>query len=365
MRLEKRVKNIYKNLGKKPDVILIKNSTEPYIDDNFFYVTGLEKGLFEGSVAVLFLDGNIDLMVSELEAETAKKADVNVRVYKNEEDLENVLKDCISSFKTIGLNFNGILHKDFCKLKDGFPDSEFLDVSESFAKTRLVKDEFEINLIKKACEIADEVMEKIPQILHDDMYEFELAAEIGYLMQKNGADKPAFDTISSFGKNTSEPHYSHGTTRLKKGDFVLCDFGACFRKYNSDITRTFVFGKASEKQKDMYETVLEAQRIGFDTVKPGSKAHEVHDAVDSFIEGTKFKGRFIHSTGHSLGLAVHDGDTKLSSDCEVELKENMVFTVEPGVYIPGFGGVRIEDNVLIKKDGVELLTKTPREIIEI
>ena len=363
--MDKRVQNIFNNLEKKPDVIIIKNSTEPYIDDNFFYVTGLEKGLFEGSAAVLFSDGNIDLIVPELELETAKKADVNIKVYKNENDFQNVLKDSISSSKNIGLNFNGISHRDFCKLKDGFPGLEFFDVSESFAITRLVKDEFEIDLIKKACEMADKVMGKVPQILHEGMYEFELAAEIDYLMQKNGVDKPAFDTISSFGKNTSEPHYSHGNTQLNNGDFVLCDFGVSFRKYKSDITRTFMFGKPGDKQKDMYATVLEAQRIGFNTIKPSLKAHEVHDAVDSFIEGTKFKGRFIHSTGHSLGLAVHDMGAKLSSDCKVELKENMVFTVEPGVYIPGFGGVRIEDDVLIKKDGIEILTKSPRQLIEI
>jgi Xaa-Pro dipeptidase len=363
--VDKRVQNIFNNLEKKPDVIIIKNSTEPYIDDNFFYVTGLEKGLFEGSAAVLFSDGNIDLIVPELELETAKKADVNIKVYKNENDFQNVLKDSISSSKNIGLNFNGISHRDFCKLKDGFPGLGFFDVSESFAITRLVKDEFEIDLIKKACEMADKVMGKVPQILHEGMYEFELAAEIDYLMQKNGVDKPAFDTISSFGKNTSEPHYSHGGTQLNNGDFVLCDFGGSFRKYKSDITRTFVFGKPSDKQKDMYETVLEAQRIGFNTIKPSLKAHEVHYAVNSFIEGTKFKGRFIHSTGHSLGLAVHDVGAKLSSDCKVELKENMVFTVEPGVYIPGFGGVRIEDDVLIKKGGIEILTKSPRQLIEI
>ena len=363
--MEKRVKNIFNNLEKKPDVVIIKNSIEPYIDDNFFYVTGLEKGLFEGSATILFPNGNIDIIVSELEAESAKKANGNIKVYKNEEDFFGIIKDSISSFKNIGLNFNGISHQDYCKFKNKYPDLEFLDISEAINRTRLVKDELEINLIKKACEISDKVMEKIPQILHEGMYEFELAAEINYLMQKNGADKAAFETISSFGKNTSEPHYSHGNIKLKNGDFVLCDFGACFKKYNSDITRTFVFGKANDKQIDMYETVQEAQRIGFDMIKPGLKAHEVHDAVDSFIESTKFKGRFIHSTGHSLGLAVHDGGARFSSTCEVELKENMVFTVEPGVYIPDFGGVRIEDDVLIKKDKVELFTKTPREIIEI
>lgn len=363
--MKNRVKNIYKNLEKKPDVILIKNSTEPYIDYNFFYVTGLEKGLFEGSAAFLFPDGSIDLIVSELESETAKKADVNIKVYKNEVDFENFLKDSISSSKNIGLNYKGISHKEFCKLKDKFSGLKLFDVSESFEKTRLVKDELEIKIIREACGITDKVMKRIQQILHEGMTEFELAAEIDYLMQKNGADKAAFETISSFGKNTSEPHYSHDATRLKKGDFVLCDFGACFRKYNSDITRTFVFGKASEKQKEMYETVLEAQRIGFEKTKSGIKASDVHNAVESYINNTKFKGRFIHSTGHPLGLSVHDGGTRLSVNYDMELKENMVFTIEPGVYLPEVGGVRIEDDILIKKDGIEILTKSPRQLIEI
>jgi Xaa-Pro dipeptidase len=145
----------------------------------------------------------------------------------------------------------------------------------------------------------------------------------------------------------------------------LFDFGARFRRYNSDITRTFVFGKAAEKQKEMHEVVLAAQEVGFETIKPGIKANEVHNAVNSFIDGGMFKGCFIHSTGHSLGLNVHDGGAGLSSDCDVELKEGMIFTVEPGVYIPGFGGVRIEDDILIKKDRIELLTKSSRDFVEI
>lgn len=363
--MEKRIKNIFNKLEKKLDAIIIKNSAEPYIDNNFFYVTGLEKGIFEGSMAILHPDGNIELLISELEAETAKKTGAKLHVYEKKEDIDILLKKNFSSLKKIGINFDGISHKDFCKLTDRFPKSKFIDVSDELAKTRLVKDEFEIELIKKSCAIADKVMKTIPSILHEGMYEYEMAAEINYLMQKNGADRPAFETISSFGKNTAEPHYSHGDTRLNKGDFALLDFGACFKRYNSDITRTFVFGKATEKQKEMYEAVLAAQEVGFETIKPGVKANEVHNAVNSFIDNGKFKGCFIHSTGHSLGLNVHDGGAGLSSDCDVELKENMVFTVEPGAYIPGFGGVRIEDNILIKKDGIELLTKSSRDFVEI
>lgn len=363
--MEKRIKNIFNNVEKIPDVILIKNSDEPFIDDNFFYVTGLADGLFESSVAVLRPDGSFDLIVSELESEIAKKAKTDIKIYRSEKEFDSMLKESISSSIVVGLNFDGISQKEFCKLKEKLLGVEFIDVSRSFDKTRLVKDELEINSIRKACGIADKVMGKIPEILHKGMHEYELAAEINYLMQKNGADKPAFETISSFGKNTAEPHYTHGAVVVKNGDFVLCDFGACFRKYNSDITRTFVFGKASDKHKEMYETVLDAQKIGFETAKVGANANEVHHAVESYIDGTKFKGRFIHSTGHSLGMAVHDGGARFSDANKFELKENMVFTIEPGVYLPGYGGVRIEDVVLIKKDKAEILTKTSRKLIEI
>jgi len=363
--LKDRVKRIFNNLEKKSEAIIIKNSDEHHIDENFFYVTGLNQGLFEGSIAILFPDGNIDLIVPELEFETAKKADVNANIYKNEKEFYNLLNNSISSFQNIGLNFKSISLRDFLKLKNKLSNADFFDISEGIEKTRLIKDQDEIKLIRKACGIADNVAKKIPELICEDLYEYELAAEISYLMQKNGADSPAFETISSFGKNSAEPHYSHGNVKLKRGDFVLCDFGASVKKYNSDITRTFVFGNATNQQKEIYETVLNAQQIAFDTIKTGLKGRDVHNAVDSFINNTKFKGRFIHSTGHSLGIAVHDGGVRLSHNSEVELKENMIFTIEPGVYIPEMGGVRIEDDVLIKKDGIELLTNSSRELIEI
>ena len=363
--MKKRIKNIFNNVEKKLDAILIKNSTHPFIDENFFYVTGLVKGIFEDSLAVLYPDGAIDLVVSELEAESASKLNVPLHIYKDKEDFDDTVKKLSSSFKNMGINYTGLSHADFCKLKDMFPKSKFTDVSEELVNTRLVKDKLEIKQIKKACSISDAVMKKIPDLLHEGMYEYEIAAEIEYHMQKLGADGPAFETISSFNKNTAEPHYSHGDAMVKNGDFALFDFGARIRKYNSDMTRTYVFGKAEKKQKEMYETVLAAQQIGFDVIKPGITGDEVHTAVRSYIDDTKFKGCFIHSTGHSLGLAVHDGSTGLSPKSNVILKENMVFTVEPGVYIPGFGGVRIEDDILVKKDGMELLTKCSREFTEI
>ena len=362
--MTKRIKTIFSHLKKPLDAILLKNGTMPFLDDNFFYATGLEHGIYEGCLAVLYSDGDLDLIVSELEAESAKNSQAHLCIYKTKEEYAALIRHLSSSLKTVGLNFTGLLHQDFEKLQEQLPQAKFFDVSETLQTARAVKDPQELQSIKKACSIADTVMGKIPDFVSDGMMESELAAEIEYNLLKQGAERPAFDIISSFQHNTAEPHYSHGYTRLKKGSFVLCDFGACFQRYNSDITRTFVYGKASEQQKSMYETVLNAQQIGFDAIRPGVKAQAVHTAVSSFIDGTIYKGRFIHSTGHGLGLAVHDGPG-FSSENSMELKENMVLTVEPGVYLPGLGGVRIEDDILIKKDGMEILTKASRKFQEL
>jgi Xaa-Pro dipeptidase len=362
--VEQRIKNIFTNCQKPVDSILLKNSSTPFIDDNFFYVSRLEQGIFEGCCAVLHQDGGLDLLVSELEAESARRANAPLHVYKTKEEYQTTLKQLINSNKTIGLNAAGLSFYDFFKLTELFPGVEFIDVSEGFSKTRLIKDDREIEYIKKACAIAEETLEEIPDPIYEGMTESELAAEINYSLERLGAEKPAFDTISSFGKNTAEPHYSHGNETLKQGDFILCDYGACYKKYNSDITRMFLFGEATDKQKEMYDVVLHAQQIAFDLIRPGITASEVHESVSAYIDSTKFKGRFIHSTGHCLGLAVHDGSGFASGNPMI-IQENMVLTVEPGVYLPGFGGVRIEDDIRVTKNGMELLTKSSRELIEL
>lgn len=362
--MKKRVRRIFDTLKSPPDVILIKNAVSPFIDLNFFYVTGLEKGIFEGCLAALYPDNNIELIVSNLEEESAKKANANIYVYKNSRDWDQLIKTKFSSMKKIGLNYFGLCYRDFSKFQKYFPKSKFIDVSENLRDTRIIKDEIELKHLRKACSIADTAMGKIPDILHEGMYEYEIAAEIDYIMQKLGAEKPAFETISSFSANTAEPHYSHGSTRLKKGDFALFDIGASVKNYNSDMTRTMVCGKANKKQKEMYSIVLDAQKKAFEMIKPNVKASDVHNRVNSYIDKTKFRGCFIHSTGHSLGLSVHDGG-RFSQDSKIITKENMVFTIEPGIYVPGFGGVRIEDDILITENGFELLTNTSRKFFEI
>jgi len=345
------------------DAIVIYNGANE--DLNFYYLTRLlEGGIFEGSFAVL-TDEGVTVITSVLEEQSAKKGNCNVLIYDSASERSTLLKNMLHGKSKIGLNYESISMSDFNKIKEAVGSREFVDISSTIGSRRMIKDEEEIKLIREAAKIASEVADIMPNFMKDGIREYELAARLGYEMFKRGAEDFAFTTIMAFGENAAEPHYLSGPRKLKRGDFVLMDFGARYHHYNSDTTRTFVFGKASEEQKEMYYTVLEAQRIGIEMIKEGVNGKDVDVKVKEYINSTKYKGRMIHSTGHGLGLAVHD-HVGLSSQRDLILKEGMVVTVEPGVYVPGFGGVRIEDDVLVKKDHAEVLTfAKKKELIEV
>ena len=365
MNIKKRIDTIFQNHQDELDAIIIKNGAEQFIDVNFFYVTGLSYGLFESSILIIFPDATLHIITTSLEKEIADQSSAIVHVFQSKHELGEILQRILIHTEKIGIHGSGLLYSDYQFLKNHLSDKQFIDVTSSIHKSRMIKDQDEIEIIRNACNIADTVMEKIVSMINENMTENDLASEIDYALQCNGAEQPAFATISSFGSHTSLPHYSHGEKTLKHGDFILCDFGARYQKYNSDMTRTFIFGAASKRQHQIHETVKQAQQKAFNIIRPGIPAKTVHDQVQRFIDGTHFKGCFIHSTGHSLGLSVHDPGVSLSSNCDVILEENMVLTVEPGIYIQGFGGVRIEDDILITKNGCERLTKTPQMLIEI
>ncbi len=356
---------IFENLKEEVDLILIYNRGEPTVDLNFFYVTNLvEGGIFEGSYAIVEPSG-VKVLTSLLEETSARKGKNEVYIFKSSAEKEELLKKIVGDAKRIGLNFTALTLKDFNDIRKILGEREYLDVSDAIMEARKIKSNGEIEIMREAARIASEVADEIPNFLHEGMREYELAARIVYEMLKRGAEDAAFTTIAAFGENAAEPHYTAGARRLKRGDFVLCDFGARYHRYNSDITRTFVFGRASEMQRDMYYTVLEAQRIGIEAIRAGVHGKDVDAKVKEFIGSTRFKGKMTHSTGHGLGLAVHD-HVGLSVMMDQVLKEGMVITVEPGIYIPGFGGVRIEDDVLVLKDGYDVLTfAKKKELIEV
>ena len=367
---KERVRKIIRKVeedGKKVDLILLKNATEPHLDLSFFYITGLEAGLFEGCALAAYPDGETRVYTSKLEEQSALKGGKRFQVttFKDRKNLAELLKKDISEGKLkIGINSNELTHKSFEDFRSVFPKAEFVDISSAIVRARMVKDEHEIIAIKESARIASKAFPKLIDSLKDGMTEYEVAAFLNSTMQHLGAQGPSFDTIVAFGENSAEPHYSHRSFKLKKGQFALFDYGAKYRRYCSDITRTVVYGKASKEQREIYDIVMEANQLGIDSSRIGTKAGDIHQKVSKFIDKTKYKGRFIHSTGHTIGLAVHDGAV-IHPGFDGIIEENMVFTIEPGIYLPGFGGVRIEDDIVVRRNKAEVLTTAPKELIEV
>jgi len=360
-----RVKRIFDNLEEDVDAIYIRNSTEPIVDLTFFYVTGIRSGLFESATAVLYPDREMEVIVPPLEETSAKGYGLNLTVVPRRAEMGEHLAKMFKGCKRIGVNSPEVSYAAVKDLEKAMPKAKLVDVSKAVMRARLVKDEVEIKAIRKACNVASRVAKEIPSFLEEGIKEVEMAAEINHRMQNYGAVEASFTTISSFGKNSAEPHYTSGGKRLKKGQFALFDYGARVGRYVSDITRTYACGKPTKKMQDMYDVVLEAQLIGVDMMVAGANGRDVHAAVEAHINATPYKDRFIHSTGHSIGLSVHDGGV-IHGLIDQPLEDGMVFTVEPGVYLPGYGGVRIEDDVVVRKGKAEVLTKAPkRELITV
>ena len=361
--MSERVKKIFSNLTRECDALVLMNGQEPMLDSSLFYACNLDSGLFEDCAAVLLPDGQAFLITSQLEESAAKKAEAEVIVYSDAQERAEALKNVLKGAQQIGVNSRSISHfsmQHLTKLKE---DSEFFDVGTALAKARMLKDAAELEKIQRACDIASEVADIIPTMITDGVTEYEVAAEIGYQMQKKGASATSFDTIAAFGQAAAEPHHTPTDYRLQKTDMSLFDFGCRVSRYCSDITRTFSPREMSAKYTKVYETVLEAQRRAIAAIRPGVISAEIDKIARDYIDAGEFKGRMIHSLGHGVGLDVHEGGS-FSPRSQIVLEENMVMTVEPGIYLPGWGGVRIEDDVLVTKNGCRLLTHAKKDLAE-
>jgi Xaa-Pro aminopeptidase len=229
-------------------------------------------------------------------------------------------------------------------------------------KLRLVKDADEIARLRAAARIADATFEHIQRLFQPEIAEWDLAMEIDFYIRRQGA-YPAFDTIAVSGERTALPHGKPTERRLQKGDFVTVDFGARLDGYCSDMTRTVVIGAASPEQRRLYTAVLDALNRAIEAIRPGVKGKQIDALARQTIESHGLGDYFVHSLGHSVGIAVHDG-AGLSFRDKKPLEAGMVLTVEPGVYVRSFGGVRLEQMVLVTPDGCELLTHAPVELRE-
>lgn len=362
--MKSRVKRIFSHVGDGVDLIAFANSTDPHVDLSFMYAAGLTDGLFEGCAVFCHPNGRADVVTSALEEESAKRSGLPLHVFRSRAEREAAYKKLLKGHRKIGLNFAEITHRAAEEIRTFAPKAKFVDVSQAVMKARLVKEPREIEYLRKAARIASQAFLDIVEDIKPGRTESDVAADLVYAMQRRGASGASFRTIVGSGPNSAEPHYTAGPRKIRKGDFIVIDFGARYNHYCSDVTRTVVVGKATTKQRDIYETVRRAQAESAKKMRPGVKARDVDTVARNLIDGSPYKGRFIHGLGHSVGLAVHDGGG-MNQASDIVLRRDMVFTNEPGIYLPGFGGVRIEDDVLITANGPRFLSTAPRELLEL
>jgi Xaa-Pro aminopeptidase len=238
---------------------------------------------------------------------------------------------------------------------------ELVPADKLIEQLRMVKDEQEVQLIEAACELVDRTYEHMLGFIKPGMTERDVALELEFFMRASGADSPSFTTIVASGYRSSLPHGAASDKVLEKGDFVTMDFGAYMNGYCSDITRTIILGEPTDRHREIYDIVLEAQLLALDKIKPGMTGQEADAIARDFITSRGYGDLFGHGLGHGLGMEVHE-EPRLSKTGKFVLEPGMIVTVEPGIYIPGFGGVRIEDDVVVTETGVRRLTKSSKQL---
>lgn len=262
----------------------------------------------------------------------------------------------------IGLEGNSLPYSEYIELKDALLDFEVYDASNEIDAFRSVKTETEIEQIIKAQAITDISYKQILNFIRPNVTEKDIAIELDYLMLKNGADDLAFDTIVASGVNTSKPHAHASQKKIEKGDLITMDFGARKNNYCSDMTRTVGVFSLSKELKTIYNIVLNAHNYALENIKAGMTCREADSFAREYITAYGYRDYFTHSLGHGVGIQIHELPN-ISYRSDMILQENMVITIEPGIYIKNFGGVRIENMAVVKKDGLQNITKSNKELL--
>ena len=280
-----------------------------------------------------------------------------------ENPFAKLLNDAIADFgvTTLGYEEDYLTVAEFMGYEKKL-NAKLVPMSEKINRLRQVKEDYELERMRKAQQITDAAFAEVLTRIECGMTEKELAAELIYCLLKNGGEGLSFEPIVVSGPNTSLPHGVPGDRRLREGDFVTMDFGVTYQGYCSDMTRTVALGYASEEMRRVYDTVLKAQLAGIAATKAGVKGKDVDAAARQVIEDAGYGPYFGHSYGHSIGMECHEMPP-CSPSAEAIMEENMVSSAEPGIYLPGKFGVRIEDMVIFKADGCENLTRSPKNLI--
>ena len=342
---------------KKADAVVVNKEV------NLHYFSG-----FRGDDTLLLVSQADALLVTDSRyTEQAAEQAPLFEVVEQKKGLFARAAECVKArgWKKLAFEGNAMLYDSFAKLGELLGAEAALDVPVHLDELRQVKDAEEIARMKKAAAIGDEAFSDIVKFIRPGISEREVAARLETTMRALGSERPAFTTIVASGARGSLPHGVSTEKLIVSGEFVTMDYGAVYEGYHSDMTRTVCVGRASEEQRSLYQTVLDAQEFGVSLVKPGASGKAIDGAVRQRLTDAGYGEYFGHGLGHSLGLEIHE-EPRLSkqSACE-HLLPGMFVTVEPGVYLPGKGGLRIEDTVLVTETGGEILTTSSKKLIEI
>ena len=332
------------------DAYIVSNET------NIYYYTGT----ISGGVLVLSHESEPVLLVPRLNLAIAQAQALGCEITPYTlRDLFDKVVEKLAAPESVG--FDAVTLDFYLKLQERFDDIKLCASPDLVWNMRRVKDSSEQKLMTKAGELADVGMEAIRNHLEIGMREHEIAAEACYAMMRGGAEGIAFDFIVASGPRSAYPHAGVTDRGIRKGDFVKVDMGATYKGYRSDLTRTFIVGEPSEKQAEMYDAVLRANEEALPEIRDGAKGSDVDKVARGVIEEAGYGEYFVHALGHGVGLEVHEPPSLSETSGDI-LKTGNVVTDEPGIYIPGFGGVRIEDTVLITASGPATLTRFDKDL---
>lgn len=329
---------------------------------NMRYLSG-----FTGAAGYLFLTEDRKVILTDsrytIQAENESNA---YEVFEIDSSYEEAINLLIQEENVETLAFEGqnLSYHDYEELKNNLNVKRLVSMKDEVSQLRSVKEPWELERIAQAEKIGDYAFDKILGIIKPGMTELEVAALIEYYLKSNGAENLSFDTIVASGVNSAMPHAVPTNKKIQQGDFLTMDFGCVYQGYCSDMTRTVVVGKASVEQKNIYQLVLDAQMAALEFIKAGYTGCEIDNVARKRIYEAGYEGCFGHGLGHSVGLYIHE-NPRLSPKEQKIIQSNMVVTVEPGIYVEGFGGVRIEDLICVTEAGAVNYTNSPKNLIEL
>ena len=323
------------------------------------YLTG-----FTGDSSILYADDRIAVLVTDGRYIDQARSELKYcRVQEYKGNIWETIAELAGAHQKVGFDGDAFSYEDAKALQAALTATVEM-VSVSLRTLRLIKDERELESLWQASKIADGAFERLLKEIKAGMTEKELAARLEYYMRSLGSEGVSFDTIVASGHRSALPHGAPTDKVVEVGDFVTYDFGAMYNGYHSDTTRTIVMGMANSWHREIYTVVQEAQYRGMKAAKPGITGKELDAEIRDYIESRGYGRYFTHGLGHGVGLEIHELPN-INSKGDIPLQEGMVFSIEPGIYIQGRGGVRIEDTVVLTKEGAHSLTTLKKTLMEI